>query len=166
MGCITWKSDAEGAFLLQGLLHNTEYFYMPVNIYSTGVRARLAVGACPAIELQFGPVCASILIEAAPVEGIAGKAGAMRSQLMAVALVALITPEAAPLDCRSAAAGYSAALASVTEALRTYEACIGASRGRNQCSAEFDELDGAHHDFEDAVAEYQRACPLAPREPR
>jgi hypothetical protein len=91
----------------------------------------------------------------------------MGPQLLAAALAALATtPDATPSDCRSAAAGYSAALASVTEVLRTYEACVGASRGRNQCSAEFDELDGAHRDFEDAAAEYQRACPLAPREPR
>ena len=68
--------------------------------------------------------------------------------------------------CRSAAASYTAALAAVTEALRTYEACLVASRGRNQCSAEFDELDAAHLDYEDAVAEYHRACPLLPHEPR
>jgi len=82
-------------------------------------------------------------------------------------LVALtVLPDTTPSDCWIGAAGYTAAVASVTDALRTYEACIGASRGRSQCSAEFDELDGAHHDFEDAAAEYQRACPRAPREPR
>ncbi len=86
---------------------------------------------------------------------------------MAAALAALtVLPDATPSDCRSAAAGFAAALASVTDAFRTYEACIGASHGRNQCSAEFEELDGAHRDFEDAVAEYKRACPLAPNEPR
>jgi hypothetical protein len=91
----------------------------------------------------------------------------MGPHLLTVALVALaITPDAPPSDCPREAAGYAAAVASVTEALRTYQACMGASRGRNPCSAEFDELDGAHHDFEDAVAEYQRACPLAPHEPR
>ena len=91
----------------------------------------------------------------------------MGSHLMAPALAALaVLPGATPTDCRSAAAGYEAAVASVTDALRTYEACVGASRGRNQCAAEFDELDGAHHDFEDAVAEYRQACPPAPLEPR
>jgi hypothetical protein len=91
----------------------------------------------------------------------------MGSKLMAAALVALtVLPGATPSDCPSAAAGYAAALASVTEALRTYEACIGASHGHGQCAGEFDELAGAHRDFEDAVAEYQQACPLAPREPR
>ena len=91
----------------------------------------------------------------------------MGSHLLAAALVALvITPDAAPTDCRSAAAGYSAALASVTEALRAYEACLSASRGRNQCATEFDDLDAAHLDYEDAVAEYHRACPLLPQGPR
>ncbi len=91
----------------------------------------------------------------------------MGSHLLAAALVALgIATDAPPSDCRSAAAGYAAAVASVTEALRTSEQCVSASGGRNQCSAEFDELDGAHRDFEDAVAEYRRACPLAPHEPR
>ncbi len=87
---------------------------------------------------------------------------------MAAALVALaVLPGATPTDCRSAAAGYEAAVASVTDALRTYEACVGASRGRNQCSPEFDELAGAHREFQDAAAEYRQACPLAPpREPR
>ncbi len=77
-----------------------------------------------------------------------------------------ITPDAPPSDCRSAAAGYATALASVTEALRTYEACLAASRGRNQCAAEFDELDVVRLDYEDAVAEYHGACPLTPHEPR
>jgi hypothetical protein len=89
------------------------------------------------------------------------------SHLLAAALVAVaITPDAGSSDCQSAAAGYTAALASVTEALRTYEACLSASRGQNQCSAEFDELGAAQLDYEDTVAEYHRACPLTPHEPR
>ncbi len=76
----------------------------------------------------------------------------MGPRSLAVALVALtITPDVPPADCRSAAASYAAALAAVTEALRTYEACLTASRGRNQCSAEFDELGAVQLDYEDAV---------------
>ena len=87
-------------------------------------------------------------------------------KLIAAALVALtVLPDAPLSDCPRAAAGYAAAVASVTEALRTYERCVGAGRGRSQCAAEFDELADAHRDFEDAAAEYQRACPLAPHEP-
>jgi hypothetical protein len=49
----------------------------------------------------------------------------MGSHLIAVVLVALaITPDGSPSACAGAAAGYKAALASVTEALRTYEACL------------------------------------------
>ena len=91
----------------------------------------------------------------------------MGSHLLPAALVALaVTPDVMPSDCRSAAAAYVAAFASVTEALRTYEACLSASRGRNQCAAEFDELGAAQIDYEDAVAEYLRSCPLTPNEPR
>jgi len=92
----------------------------------------------------------------------------MGSHLLAATLVALtVLPDAPPSDCPRAAAGYAAAVASATDALRTYEACVSASRGLNQCAAECDELEGAHRDFEDAVAEYRQACPLAPpREPR
>ena len=91
----------------------------------------------------------------------------MGPHLLSAALVALtVTPDAAPSDCRSAASNYSAALASVTEALRTYEACLSASRGRNQCAAELDELGAAQLDYEDAVAEYHRSCPPVRHEPR
>jgi len=70
-----------------------------------------------------------------------------------LSLVALtVLPETTPADCRNAASGFAAAVASMTEALRTYEQCVSASRGRSQCAAAFDELDGAHHDFVDAVA--------------
>jgi len=34
------------------LRHNTEYFDMPVNTYSAGMRARLAFGACLAIDFD------------------------------------------------------------------------------------------------------------------
>jgi capsular polysaccharide transport system ATP-binding protein len=34
------------------LRHNTEYFDMPVNAYSAGMRARLAFGACLAIDFD------------------------------------------------------------------------------------------------------------------
>jgi hypothetical protein len=90
----------------------------------------------------------------------------MGSRVLSVALLALaITPNADPSDCQTVAANYSAALASVTEALRAYEACLSASRGRNQCATEFEELDAAHLDYEDAVAEYHRACPPVPHDP-
>ena len=34
------------------LRHNTAYFDMPVNTYSAGMRARLAFGACLAIDFD------------------------------------------------------------------------------------------------------------------
>ena len=39
-------------FSYKTLRHNTEYFDMPVNTYSAGMRARLAFGACLAIDFD------------------------------------------------------------------------------------------------------------------
>lgn len=90
----------------------------------------------------------------------------MGAYALPTVLAALTLLPDAPADCVSAAKEYAAALAGVTGALRTYEQCVVASRGRHQCADIFDELDGAQRDFEDAVAEFQRACPLASRERR
>jgi hypothetical protein len=87
-------------------------------------------------------------------------------QALTITMLALTLLPDAPAVCESAARDYRVALAGVTGALRTYEQCVIASRGRSQCTDIFDELDGAQRDFEDAVTEFQRACPLAPREPR
>ena len=39
-------------FQYRDLRHNTEYFAMPVNTYSAGMRARLAFGTCLAIDFD------------------------------------------------------------------------------------------------------------------
>jgi capsular polysaccharide transport system ATP-binding protein len=41
-----------GLFFFDPLRHNTEYFDMPVNTYSAGMRARLAFGTCLAIDFD------------------------------------------------------------------------------------------------------------------
>ena len=72
----------------------------------------------------------------------------------------------APSDCVSGAKDYTVVLSGVRDALRAYEQCLTASRGRSQCTDEFDGLDGTQQDFEAAVENVVKAYPLAPRAPR
>jgi hypothetical protein len=68
------------------------------------------------------------------------------------------TPGAGSEECRRAATDFDETVADVREAVRTYEKCVSASHGRNNCSAEIQALDDSHDDFEDAVASYTAAC--------
>lgn len=60
--------------------------------------------------------------------------------------------------CQQAAKRYEIAADAITDALRSYEKCIVASRGRNPCSEEFSDLDVAQDRFETAVSEYNERC--------
>jgi hypothetical protein len=60
--------------------------------------------------------------------------------------------------CQRSAKRYEIALTEVTDALRSYEKCIVASRGRDPCSEEFSDLDLAQDRFETAVTEYEERC--------
>ena len=60
--------------------------------------------------------------------------------------------------CQRAAKRYEIAADAVTDALHTYKKCIGASRGRDPCSAEFSDLDVAQDRFETVVIEYDERC--------
>jgi hypothetical protein len=85
----------------------------------------------------------------------------MKMYSVVVTLVALALVPGADADrdgCRKAADQYEIALSEVTDALRSYEKCIVASRGRDTCSAEFSDLDVAQDQFETAVAEYKERC--------
>jgi hypothetical protein len=75
--------------------------------------------------------------------------------LMVLAVIAAPPSE----DCPSAGEAYQAAANKVIKALRDYEECIAKSHGRDKCAAEIQALDDAHDDFEDAVADYAKACP-------
>jgi hypothetical protein len=77
------------------------------------------------------------------------------------ALVLFVIASTAGSDtdaCRQAAKRYEVAAAAITDALRSYEKCIAASRGRDSCSAEFSDLDAAQDRFEAAVSEYDERC--------
>jgi hypothetical protein len=74
--------------------------------------------------------------------------------------LALISPNASGTgDCGTATDAYQAAVTKVTNALHTYEQCIQASHGQDKCSAEMQQVDDAHDDFEDAVGDFKQACP-------
>ena len=47
----------------------------------------------------------------------------------------------------------------VVDALRAYEHCVAASKGKEKCAAEMQQLDDAHDDLEDAIDDYKQACP-------
>jgi hypothetical protein len=81
------------------------------------------------------------------------------ASVLLVQLALISPPASATGDCPSATDAYQAAVTKVTTALRTYEQCITASHGQDKCSAEMQQLDDAHDDYEDAVGEFRQACP-------
>jgi hypothetical protein len=60
--------------------------------------------------------------------------------------------------CRQVANRYEMAAAAIIDALRIYEKCVDASHGRDDCSAEYSDLDVAQDRFETAVSEYNERC--------
>ena len=84
-------------------------------------------------------------------------AGATATALFTLALVS--PPGTGVLNCASANDTFKAAMTKVVEALRAYEQCIAASKGKEKCAAEMQALDDAHDDLEDAVDDLKQACP-------
>lgn len=62
--------------------------------------------------------------------------------------------------CAQESARYQATVAVLTEALRDYEKCVLASRGRDPCTTEWEDLDVAQDKFETAVEDRGRLCPM------
>jgi hypothetical protein len=78
----------------------------------------------------------------------------------AMIILAVVSPPASGTgDCSTSGDAFQAALTKVVNALRSYEQCVAASKGKDKCSAEMQQLDDAHDDFEDAVNDYKQACP-------
>ena len=68
-----------------------------------------------------------------------------------IAVVVLAAPTPERVDCSAIGTRYAAAVAKVTEALRTYEKCVASSEQRSDCADEMQALDNAHDDFVDIV---------------
>jgi hypothetical protein len=83
-----------------------------------------------------------------------------------VALLFAAAARGDPEQCREALAAYNDVVTAVHYGIRDYSRCLAASRARDDCGAEFIELQVTHRDFEAAVAAHGLACPGAPREPR
>jgi hypothetical protein len=76
-------------------------------------------------------------------------------------LLALTLGSAVDTDadaCRKAADRYEIVVAEVVDALRAYEKCVSASRARDACTAEYEDLDLAQDRFETAVSDYGSGC--------
>jgi hypothetical protein len=76
----------------------------------------------------------------------------------AAALVSVTPARGDPEQCREAAASYYQAVVAVDAAVREYRQCVTGSLARDDCGAEFIELQATHRDFEAAVSEYLAAC--------
>ena len=75
-----------------------------------------------------------------------------------VVALTLTSPPIADRDCRIAAERREAAVDQVIDALRAYEKCVLSSQKRDDCAGQLDELDSAHDEFADSVAEYPNGC--------
>jgi hypothetical protein len=84
-------------------------------------------------------------------------AGAASAALITLALVS--PPATGTGDCSTSGDAFQAAMAKVVDALRNFEQCVAASKGKDKCAAEMQQLDDAHDDFEDAVDDVKKACP-------
>lgn len=61
-------------------------------------------------------------------------------------------------ECGEAVAQYNVALSDLENALRRYARCVADSRGHDDCSVEFSQLQSAQDDFESAVSQYESEC--------
>jgi len=84
-------------------------------------------------------------------------AGATATAFFTLALVS--PPGTGVLNCANANDTFQSAMTKVVEALRAYEQCLAASKGKEKCASEMQTLDDAHDDLEDAVDDYKQACP-------
>jgi len=63
-----------------------------------------------------------------------------------------------PEQCRAAMARFNEMVLAIHAAVRDYERCVAGSLARDDCGAEFVELQVTHRDFEAAVAERASKC--------
>jgi hypothetical protein len=63
-----------------------------------------------------------------------------------------------PDQCREATLRYNEMVAAIHAAVRDYERCVRASLARDDCGAEFIELQVTHRDYEAAAEERAVKC--------
>jgi hypothetical protein len=75
-----------------------------------------------------------------------------------IAALMIAMAVASPEQCRETAVTHNQMVAAIHAAIRDYESCLTASLGRDDCGAEFIELQVTHRDFEAVVAERTAKC--------
>jgi hypothetical protein len=85
-----------------------------------------------------------------------------RRTLMAVAAaaaVSVVAPASGQSEqCRDAIEQYNSSVEDIRRALTRYAQCVAQSEREEDCSSEFNQLESAHGEFEQAVTEHQRYC--------
>ena len=80
---------------------------------------------------------------------------------LTVAMMVCVLPTSDDPDrCREAAHRYNQAVIALHEGIRDYSRCLHASLARDDCGAEFVELQATHREFETAVDERQLKCEI------
>jgi hypothetical protein len=75
------------------------------------------------------------------------------------AVLLSVTPAGGDTEqCREATISYNLMVGAMHAAVRDYRRCVMTSLGRDDCGAEFIELQVTHRDFEAAVAERAAMC--------
>ena len=83
----------------------------------------------------------------------------MRLLRLAFIVALAATPACAdPEQCREVTADYNELMVAINAAIRDYERCVTASLARDDCGAEFIELQATHRDFEASVDAHIAAC--------
>jgi len=78
---------------------------------------------------------------------------------LTVAMTVCVLPTRSdPERSREAAHRHNQAVIAVHEAIRDYSRCLHASLARDDCGAEFIELQATHREFESAITEPQAKC--------
>ena len=73
-------------------------------------------------------------------------------------MLAALTAADNSQQCPEALASYNEMVIAVHAAVRAYERCVAASLGRDDCGADYIELQVTQRDFEAAVDEWRAKC--------
>jgi hypothetical protein len=81
-----------------------------------------------------------------------------RAMVLLVAGMFCGPAQAGKQDCRDAIENFRTVRSDVLDAARRYASCVASSRGRDDCSSEFETLRSEHDDFEEAVSDIEMEC--------
>jgi hypothetical protein len=76
----------------------------------------------------------------------------------ALAACCVRSSRANPTECQEAITEYKSARSEISSALQLYANCVSSGDGHDDCSSEFQILQFAQSEFEDAVSKYESEC--------